>query len=101
MLLKKLKKSVSLVAENDFNHTQARAIQTQLTELMGASSTLPVTLGFGAADTLDGAGLKLVIGLAKSCIQQNRKLTIQTSNPGLRASLQFCGLDTLIDMQEA
>ena len=55
----------------------------------------------GAADTLDGAGLKLVIGLAKSCIQQNRKLTIQTSNPVLRASLQFCGLDRLIDMQEA
>lgn len=101
MLLQKTKTCLKIIAENDFNHTAAESLQQQLIKALQNSTKKEVFLEFGADDVLDDAGLKLLIGLYRECVQKDLKLTLKLENETILETIRICGLDQLIEVKES
>lgn len=101
MQIQKSKTGLTFQAEDDFQTATSATLQEQLIEALRKPGKKPILLTFGDADTLDAAGLKLLIGLARDCREKALTLTVQTKSTAITDTIRLFGLDAFIDVQEA
>jgi anti-anti-sigma factor len=101
MQIQKSKTGLTFQAEGYFQTATSATVQEQLIETLRKPGKKPILLTFGNEDTLDAAGLKLLIGLARDCREKGLALTVQTKSAAITDMIRLFGLDAFIDLQEA
>ncbi len=89
-----------LISEENFNSTFIDALQKKMLEAINANPNGDVILDMRQVEIIDSLGLKLLIGLYKTCKSQNRLLRLEVLNPSVVKVLRVCKLEQLIHLEE-
>ncbi len=94
--------ALKIIADQDFTIANAKEIQAQLLTTLESvkSDTQNVLLDLSKTTLLDSIGIKLVIGLLKSCQQKGLTLALQVASPAMMKVLQICKISQLLDIHE-
>lgn len=88
------------VAEEDFLFSNAQILQEKLLNGIQDVQSGTVILDLTQITTMDSVGLKLVLGLFKSCRAKGLSLRLEVDSPGIVKLLHLCKLNQLMDIQE-
>lgn len=89
-----------LISEENFNSTFIDALQKKMLEAIQANPDGDVTLDMRQVELIDSLGLKLIIGLYKTCQAQNRALKLEVVHPSVIKVIRVCKLEQLIQLEE-
>ncbi|WP_303674867.1 STAS domain-containing protein [Vampirovibrio chlorellavorus] len=93
-------KELRLISEENFNSTFIDALQKKMLEAINANPDRDVVLDMRQVELIDSLGLKLLIGLYKTCQSQNRLLKLEVVNPSVLKVIRVCKLEQLIHLEE-
>lgn len=89
-----------LISEENFNSTFIDSLQKKMLEAVNANPDGDVVLDMRQVEIIDSLGLKLLIGLYKTCQAQNRLLKLEVLNPSVIKVIRVCKLEQLIHLEE-
>lgn len=92
--------ALRLVAEADFTIEHAQALQQQLKSQIEAHTGEPVVLDLSAIHFMDSVGVKLVVGLFKSCQLKSLPLTVEVASGQILRLLNLCKLSQMLTVKE-
>lgn len=92
---------LKLIFEENFSMSFADDLQKRIVEAINKSPTEDLILDMRNVELLDSVGVKILVGLYKTCQMQNRKLLLEVSNPDLSKVICLFKLDQLIQVQES
>lgn len=98
--LSKDETQVRLIATQDLTFAQAADIQAGLLAGVEAGDGKPVILDLTGIQQVDSTGIKLVLGLYKSCQDKNLPLTVEVASPSVSKLFQVCKLNKFIEVKE-
>lgn len=93
--------TLRLVAEENFSVTFADALQSRMQEAMQTLQSSEVILDVRDVELMDSIGIKLVVGLYKTCIDQKRHFSMEVAHPSVSKVLRLCKLDQMIEIRES
>jgi anti-anti-sigma factor len=93
-------KPVKLAIKEDLICQNVYKIQKTLQDKLQADCG-EVVLDLHKVAFIDSMGLKLIIGLYKSCQEKNRELRITGCAPKVHQILSLCGLNRYLHIEEA
>ncbi|MDX2083892.1 MAG: STAS domain-containing protein [Candidatus Melainabacteria bacterium] len=94
------KEHTRLLAEEDFLVTNANRLQLELIEALEAIDNPKVILDLTEITRMDSIGIKLVLGLLKSCEQKNFLLEVEVSSSSILKLFHLCKLGQLLNIRE-
>lgn len=93
--------TLKLVAEENFSHTFAEALHAKLQESMQNVQAKDVVLDMTQVELLDSIGVKLLVGLYRTCQEQSLGFSVDVAHQSVYKVLRLCRLDQLIEIREA
>jgi len=100
MLTEKKENTLFLVAEEEFTIQNANAIQEKLVASVLSLTEDHVVLDLRKISFMDSIGVKLIVGLFKSCQAKKVQFRVDINSPGILKTLQICKMDQLIEIKE-
>ena len=94
------KECLTLVAEEDFLFDKAEKIQADLLKALELCQSSLVILDLTQTTVMDSIGIKLLLGLYKSCQQKGLSLQVDVSSETIIRLFQLCQLTTLLNVHE-
>jgi anti-anti-sigma factor len=91
---------VRLIAEEDFLVTHAGSLQGQLISGVEGIQSGKLILDLSRTTHMDSTGIKLVIGLLKTCQQKGVALQIEVASPSILQLFHICKLNQILDIKE-
>lgn len=101
MLLKKSKKTLKIIPQNDFNIEQAALIREQLIQALKSGLAQECILIFDESQQIDQAGIKLITGLCHECRARNLKISLNIESLQVLTMVKLVGLHQAIDIRES
>lgn len=92
--------TVRLVAEQDFLITNSAVLQGELMSSTQEVKSGSIILDLCQTTLMDSVGIKLVIGLYKTCVQKGLTLQIEASSPTILKLFQICKLNEMLTVRE-
>ncbi len=92
--------TLRLIAEENFSITFADALQSRMQSAMQQATTQDVVLDIREVELIDSIGIKLVVGLYKTCLEKKLKFSMDVAHPSASKVLRLCKLDQLIEIRE-
>lgn len=89
-----------LVIEQDLMATYAQEIHQKMLAAMDAVEDGVIVMDIAKAKMMDSIGVKLVIGLFKTCTAKGFPFRLEVSSPTILKLLKVCRLTDLIDIHE-
>lgn len=87
--------------EEDIVATSAEKIQQNIVEsLKTAPAEVPVVLDLTHINFVDSMGFKIILGLYKTCCDQTRDFSIESSSEQISKLLKICQLNKIIQLRE-
>lgn len=93
--------TLRLIAEENFSLTFADALQLKMQDALKQAQANEVVLDVRDVEIMDSIGIKLVVGLYKTCLDQKRKFSMEVAHPGVSKVLRLCKLDQMIEIRES
>lgn len=90
-----------LIAQEDFVVTKAAVIHQELLQSVDKLQTGQIILDLSQISLVDSTGIKLVLGLYKTCQQKELSLRVEVSSPAILRLFQLCRLNQLLELQES
>lgn len=91
---------LTLVAEEDFLFNKAEKIQATLVKALESCQSTSVVLDLTQTTVMDSIGIKLLLGLYKSCQQKGLSLQVDVSSETIIRLFQLCQLHNLLNIRE-
>ncbi len=92
--------NVRLVAEQDFLLMNAAVLQSELVSATQGLSQGTVVLDLTQTKLMDSMGIKLVLGLFKTCQQKGLTLHIEAASQSILKLFQICKLNEMLTIRE-
>ena len=93
--------TLRLIAEENFSVTFAEALQTRMQDAMQQATASSVVLDIREVELIDSIGIKLVVGLYKTCMDKKLNFSMEVAHPSASKVLRLCKLDQLIEIRES
>lgn len=93
--------TLRLIAEENFSITFADALHLKMQDAMRQAEASQVVLDIREVELIDSIGVKLVVGLYKTCLDQKRKFSMEVAHPSVSKVLHLCKLDQMIEIRES
>lgn len=91
---------VRLLAKTEFLMVNASALQTKLLAALEEVNESRVILDLRDTKVMDSIGVKLVIGLLKTCQKKGITLRVEVASPTIIRLFQICKLNHVLDLRE-
>ncbi len=89
-----------LIADKDFTFNTADEICQELLKAVQSANTSRMVLDVTQITTIDSLGIKLIVGLYKSCQEKKITLELEVASASLIKILNLCKLNQFIDIKE-
>jgi len=93
--------TLKLIFDENFSTSFANDLQIRMIEAINKTPMGDLVLDMRNVEILDSVGVKILIGVYKTCQEQNRKLLLEVSHSNLRQVISLFKLDQLIQVQES
>jgi len=93
--------TLKLIFDENFSTSFADDLQIRMIEAINKTPMGDLVLDMRNVEILDSVGVKILIGVYKTCQEQNRKLLLEVSHSNLRQVISLFKLDQLIQVQES
>jgi anti-anti-sigma factor len=100
MKVSREKNAYRVILRHDLTFSHAEKLKEQLAEIITAMESGPLILDLSQVKEIDDRGLKLLLGLYKTCSSQGWQLTIETTSPAIMKFLAACKLSGLFEIKE-
>ena len=92
--------TLRLSSEVNFTVANAHDLQKALMQSVELSKAKSVVLDLSRTDVIDSMGIKLLIGLFKTCQEKALGFCLEVSSQSVLKVLKLCKIDQLIDIKE-
>ncbi|MBK8189455.1 MAG: STAS domain-containing protein [Vampirovibrionales bacterium] len=100
MKTSKNKDTLRLTPEQDWHVSTVDAEQKAIEKALQSKTSGEVLLDLTQIDQMDSMGLKLLVGLYKTCVKKGLKLRVEASSSKILRLTRLCGLNQYIEIQE-
>ncbi|MBX2860658.1 MAG: STAS domain-containing protein [Vampirovibrio sp.] len=100
MIVDKEGSDTRLTPDEDLTFENAEKTQQELLTNLADLSGDSVTLDLTKIEHVDSMGLKVIIGLYKTCLDKKVGFQVEASSPGVLRVLQLCGLNKALNVTE-
>lgn len=103
MIIEQHNGTLTLIAEESFTFANANALSEQIGETLekNEKAVQSVVLDLRKADLMDSMGIKLLVGLLKTCQEMKKALAVEVSSPHILRTLNLCKLNQLIEIRQS
>ncbi len=91
---------LKMIATEDLQINHVQALQADMLKAMQKFKGKMVVLDLTQINHMDSMGVKLVIGLYKSCEENNISLRVEVSSPSILQLFKICKLNQFLDICE-
>lgn len=92
--------SLTLVAQEDFIFHHSKPLQEQMLKHLKNVSSGRVILDLTHINSMDSVGIKLVIGLFKTCQDKGLDFCVEVSSATILQLFHICKLNQILDVRE-
>lgn len=92
--------TLRLTPEQDWLVSSVDAEQQAIEKALADKTSGQVVLDLTQMDQMDSMGLKLLVGLYKSCVKKGLNLRVEAASAKILRLTRLCGLNQYIEIQE-
>lgn len=100
MLIKENGPCLEIQPQEDMLLTNATTMQQAFSKALETFQGKQVKLDLTKINNVDSTGLKLIIGLFRTCQTNHQQFYIETSSSAIVKLMQLCGLNKMIEVKE-
>lgn len=89
-----------LMAEEDFTVKHAPVLQQELLQMLSGVQGKSVVLDLSRTNLIDSMGIKLLVGVFKSCQENGLSFCLEASTQSVVKVLHLCKLNQLFEIKE-
>ncbi len=89
--------STTIICEEDFTLMHINTVRAELLKILADKSNTNLTLDLSGTQMMDSSGIKLILGLYRTCLDKGITLKLNVSSPFILNLLELCRLPNIIE----
>jgi anti-anti-sigma factor len=100
LLVSQKKKELRMTLQEDMSLDHVPKLRAEMLTVLNDATSSAVVLDMSQITVMDASGLKLLVGLLRTCQNKKLPLRIEVSKKSLLQSLYFCKLEKFMEISE-